>query len=51
MDRDLALRMAGEHEAKRAWMLQRLAHARREGVHRRDLPAWLEREAQAYRSP
>lgn len=45
MDRDLALRLAGEDEARRTHMLARLAEARRAGVRRRDLPAWLERAA------
>ncbi|WP_225540696.1 hypothetical protein [Xanthomonas sp. XNM01] len=42
MDRDLALSLAGEDPARRAWMLEQLAAAGREGVRRRDLPAWLE---------
>jgi hypothetical protein len=45
MDRDLALSLAGEDPARRAWMLEQLARARREGVRRRELPAWLERVA------
>lgn len=45
MDRDLALRLAGEDEARRAYMLERLAEARRLGVRRRDLPQWLEEVA------
>lgn len=45
MARDLALSFAGEDEAKRAYMLDCLRRAKSEGVHRRDLPAWLEREA------
>ncbi|MDI9238515.1 hypothetical protein QLQ15_06260 [Lysobacter sp. LF1] len=49
MDRDLALRLAGEDEARRTYMLARLAQARRDGVRRRDLPAWLERVAGEYR--
>lgn len=49
MDRDLALRLAGEDEGKRAYMLARLAQARRDRVRRRDLPAWLERAASDYR--
>ena len=48
MDRDLALSLAGEDPAKRAWMLQRLAQARREGVRRRDLPDWLQQQADRY---
>mgnify|MGYP001278393161 FL=1 len=45
MDRDLALSMAGDDPARRAWMLEKLAQAKREGVRRRDLQAWLERVA------
>lgn len=48
MDRDLALRLAGEDEARRAYMLERLAEARRLGVRRRDLPQWLERMAETF---
>ena len=47
MDRDLALSFAGDDAGKRAWMLEQLARARREGVRRRDLPAWLQRAAAA----
>lgn len=46
MDRDLALRLAGDDEARRAYMLDRLAEARRLHVRRRDLPGWLERMAE-----
>lgn len=49
MDRDLALRLGGEDESKRAYMLARLADARRDGVRRRDLPEWLQRAAEMYR--
>ena len=48
MDRDLALRLAGEDEARRAYMLERLAEARRLRVRRRDLPQWLERMAEEF---
>ena len=48
MDRDLALSFAGDDPGRRAWMLERLAQARRERVRRRDLPAWLERQAAGY---
>ncbi|WP_372017894.1 hypothetical protein [Pseudoxanthomonas sp. 10H] len=48
MDRDLALSFAGGDPRKRAWMLARLGRARRERVRRRDLPAWLERQAAGY---
>ncbi|TLX53049.1 hypothetical protein DN824_20310 [Stutzerimonas nosocomialis] len=47
-DRDLALSHAGDDPAKRAWMLQRLTEAKNEGISRRDLPRWLEQEAQRY---
>ena len=48
MDRDLALRLAGEDEGRRAYMLERLAEARLLGVRRRDLPQWLERMAEKF---
>ena len=48
MDRDLALSFAGEDGPKREYMLQRLAQAGREGVRRRDLPDWLQRQAERY---
>ena len=48
MDRDLALSLAGEDESRRGYMLQRLAQAKREGVRRRDLPDWLQRQAERY---
>ena len=48
MDRDLALRLAGEDEARRAYMLERLTEARRLRVRRRDLPQWLERMAEEF---
>jgi hypothetical protein len=48
MDRDLALRLAGEDESRRAYMLERLAEARRLRVRRRDLPKWLERMAENF---
>ncbi|WP_312348923.1 hypothetical protein [Stenotrophomonas acidaminiphila] len=48
MDRDLALSLAGDNAGKRCYMLDCLQRARREGVRRRDLPAWLEREAARY---
>ncbi|MBA1272452.1 hypothetical protein [Stutzerimonas azotifigens] len=47
-DRDLALSLAGNDPAKRAWMLERLARAGDEGIKRRDLPRWLEDEAGRY---
>lgn len=51
MDRDLALSFAGDDEGKRDYMRQCLQRAKREGVRRRDLPAWLEREAARYDGP
>ena len=51
MDRDLALSFAGDDEAKRDYMRACLQRAKREGVRRRDLPAWLEREAAGYAEP
>ena len=51
MDRDLALSLAGQDEAGRAYMLERLAEARSRGVRRRDLAQWLERAAADYTLP
>ncbi|MGE8220585.1 hypothetical protein [Stenotrophomonas acidaminiphila] len=48
MDRDLALSLAGDDAGKRCYMLDCLQRARRDGVRRRDLPAWLEHEAARY---
>ena len=48
MDRDLALSFAGEDEAKRDYMRACLERAKREGVLRRDLPDWLQRQAERY---
>ncbi|MEJ5862102.1 hypothetical protein [Pseudomonas farsensis] len=45
MDRDLALSMAGSDPARREHMLQLLQRAQREKVKRKELPAWLQREA------
>jgi len=45
MDRDLALSHAGDDPVRRQWMLGQLEKARRDGVPRRELPAWLERAA------
>ncbi|WP_187672539.1 hypothetical protein [Zestomonas carbonaria] len=50
MDRDLALSLAGDDTAMRAHMLERLGQAQASGIKRRDLPAWLERAAEDYRS-
>ena len=49
-DRDLALSLAAGDAPMRQYMLEQLARARREGVRRRDLPAWLERAAAQYRA-
>ena len=48
MDRDLALSFAGEDEAKRDYMRACLERAKREGVRRRDLPDWLQQQADRY---
>lgn len=48
MDRDLALSLAGNDKAKRTYMLQRLEQARAQKIKRKELAAWLEREAAAY---
>ena len=47
-DRDLALSLAEGDERKRQYMLEQLLRARREGIKRRDLPAWLEHAAMHY---
>jgi hypothetical protein len=49
-DRDLALSMAGADADKRAYMLQRLAAAKADGVKSKQLPAWLEQAASEYRA-
>ncbi|MBX9754847.1 MAG: hypothetical protein K2X80_08845 [Pseudomonadaceae bacterium] len=49
-DRDLALSMAGSDAAKRAYMLQRLAAAKAEGVKSKQLAAWLEQAASEYQA-
>ncbi|MDW3711755.1 MULTISPECIES: hypothetical protein [Pseudomonas] len=48
MDRDLALSLAGADAGRRDYMLEQLQAAHREGVKRKDLPAWLEQAAQRY---
>ena len=48
MDRGLALSFAGADEAKRDYMRACLERAKREGVRRRDLPDWLQRQAERY---
>lgn len=49
MDRDLALSMGGDDAGKRAFMLAQLGQAKSQGIKRRDLPQWLERQASEYR--
>lgn len=49
MDRDLAMSLAGEDPAKRAFMLQLLERARAEKIKRKALAAWLEREAATFK--
>ncbi|MWV13105.1 hypothetical protein F3I62_13445 [Pseudomonas sp. R-28-1W-6] len=49
VDRDLALSLAGDDAAKRAYMLERLDAAKAAGVKRGELPAWLQRAADEYR--
>ena len=45
---NIALSLAGDDAGKRCYMLDCLQRARRDGVRRRDLPAWLEHEAARY---
>ena len=47
-DRDLALSMAGDDAAKRAYMLERLEQAKQQKVPRKQLQAWLESAAREY---
>ena len=49
-DRDLALSMAGEDVAKKAYMLERLAEAQEQKLKGAKLQAWLERAAADYRA-
>ncbi len=46
--RDLALSFAGKDEQKREFMLQRLEAAKTQKIKRKELAAWLEREAAGY---
>lgn len=48
MDRDLALSLAGDDPAKRAYMLECLAQARKQKIKRKALATWLEHQAAAY---
>ncbi|MCO6055630.1 hypothetical protein NG726_02940 [Pseudomonas sp. MOB-449] len=50
MDRDLALSLADGDKAKQAFMLEQLARAREAGVKRRQLPDWLRKAAEGYRT-
>ncbi|MCR6663254.1 MAG: hypothetical protein NVV60_08940 [Luteimonas sp.] len=50
MDRDLALSFAGDDVAKHGYMLECLRRAKRQGVKRRQLPEWLERESSRYQA-
>lgn len=47
-DRDLALSMAGEDTAKKAYMLEHLAQAQSQKLKGAQLQAWLERVAADY---
>lgn len=47
-NRDLALSMAGDDQAKRDYMLGQLAEAERRKVGRKELEAWLQHAAAAY---
>lgn len=49
-DRDLALSMAGEDAAKKAYMLERLAEAQEQKLKGAKLQAWLEQAAANYRA-
>jgi hypothetical protein len=48
-DRDLALSFAGDDQAKRSYMLERLQQAYAERVRRKTLATWLEQAAAQYR--
>ncbi len=48
-DRDLALSFAGDDQAKRSYMLERLQQAYAERVKRKTLATWLEQAAAQYR--
>ncbi len=47
--RDLALSMAGDDPARRSYMLECLERAQREKVPHKQLGAWLQQQADAYR--
>ena len=48
MDRDLALSLAGDDPARKAFMLQRLEEAHKQRIKRRDMPQWLQAAASEY---
>lgn len=48
IDRDLALSLAGQDQAKRAYMLEKLAEAQQQKVPRKDLAGWLGSAADHY---
>ena len=47
-NRDLALSMAGEDQARRDYMLEQLAEAQRQKIAHKELEAWRQRAAEAY---
>lgn len=47
-DRDLALSFAGDDQAKRDYMLEQLALAKKQKVRNKDLSQWLEQAATRY---
>lgn len=49
-DRDLALSFAGDDQAKRDYMLERLEAARTQRIRRKELEGWLARAAEQYPS-
>lgn len=49
-DRDLALSFAEGDPDKRAYMLERLAQAYQQRIHRKELEAWLAKAAAEYPS-
>ncbi|MDR2308047.1 MAG: hypothetical protein LBE53_12770 [Paucimonas sp.] len=49
IDRDLALSLAGTDPLKREYMLEVLERARAQKIGRKELAAWLEREAAGFR--
>ena len=48
INRDLALSMAGDCQAMRNYMLQKLAEAEQQKISKKDLPDWLKAAAEAY---